>query len=220
MTTREEALNFGLSFPDTYQSAPFHDENWQLVRVKGSKKAFLWTYERNGFINLNVKVNDEWRDFWRDAFESVIPGYHQNKENWNTIILDGSIPDDDIKRMITESYEIVTDSPTKRIYEAVKKIPKGKVATYGQVAAMAGNPKMSRAVGNALHKNPDPENIPCFRVVNSKGELSGAFAFGGENEQKKRLEADGIVVDNGRVDLGRYGVQLEETENDIGIIKN
>ena len=179
MTTREEALNFGLSFPNTYQSAPFHDENWQLVRVKGSKKVFLWTYERNGFINLNVKVNDEWRDFWRDAFESVIPGWHQNKENWNTIILDGSIPDKDIKRMITESYEIVTDSPTKRIYEAVKKIPAGKVATYGQVAAMAGNPKMSRAVGNALHKNPDPENIPCFRVVNSKGELSGAFAFGG-----------------------------------------
>ncbi len=206
MTTREEALNFGLSFPDTYQSAPFHDNNWQLVRVKGSKKAFLWTYERNGFINLNVKVNDEWRDFWRDAFESVIPGYHQNKENWNTIILDGSIPDEDIKRMITESYEIVTDSPTKRIYEAVKKIPKGKVATYGQVAAMAGNPKMSRAVGNALHKNPDPKNIPCFRVVNSKGELSGAFAFGGENEQKNRLEADGIKVENGRVELSRYGV--------------
>lgn len=206
MTTREEALNFGLSFPNTYQSAPFHDENWQLVRVKGSKKVFLWTYERNGFINLNVKVNDEWRDFWRDAFESVIQGWHQNKENWNTIILDGSIPDKDIKRMITESYEIVTDSPTKRIYEAVKKIPAGKVATYGQVAAMAGNPKMSRAVGNALHKNPDPENIPCFRVVNSKGELSGAFAFGGENEQKKRLEADGIKVEDGRVELSRYGV--------------
>ena len=206
MTTREEALNFGLSFPNTYQSAPFHDENWQLVRVKGSKKVFLWTYERHGFINLNVKVNDEWRDFWRDAFESVIPGWHQNKENWNTIILDGSIPDKDIKRMITESYEIVTDSPTKRIYEAVKKIPAGKVATYGQVAAMAGNPKMSRAVGNALHKNPDPENIPCFRVVNSKGELSGAFAFGGENEQKKRLEADGIKVEDGRVELSRYGV--------------
>lgn len=206
MTTREEALNFGLSFPNTYQSAPFHDENWQLVRVKESKKVFLWTYERNGFINLNVKVNDEWRDFWRDAFESVIPGWHQNKENWNTIILDGSIPDKDIKRMITESYEIVTDSPTKRIYEAVKKIPAGKVATYGQVAAMAGNPKMSRAVGNALHKNPDQENIPCFRVVNSKGELSGAFAFGGENEQKKRLEADGIKVEDGRVELSRYGV--------------
>ena len=156
-----------------------------------------------------MKVNSEWRDFWRDAFESVIPGWHQNKENWNTIILDGSIPDEDVKRMITESYEIVTDSPTKRIYEAVKKIPKGKVATYGQVAKMAGNPKMSRAVGNALHKNPNPEEIPCFRVVNSKGELSGAFAFGGENEQQKRLEADGIEVKNGKVDLSKYGIDTK-----------
>ena len=136
----------------------------------------------------------------------------------NTIILDVSIPYDDVKRMITESYEIVSDSPTKRIYEAVKRIPKGKVATYGKVAAMAGNPKMSRAVGNALHKNPDPENIPCYRVVNSRGELSGAFAFGGEDEQKKRLEADGIIVENGRVDLGRYGVQADKYETDTKII--
>ena len=205
MTTREEALNFGLSFPNTYQSAPFHDENWQLVRVKGSKKVFLWTYERNGFINLNVKVNDEWRDFWRDAFESVIPGWHQNKEHWNTVILDGSIPDKDVRRMIAESYDLVTASPTKCIYEAVQKIPKGTVATYGQIAELAGDKKMARAVGNALHKNPDPEKIPCYRVVNAKGELSGAFAFGGADEQAKRLEADGIEVINGRVDLRKYG---------------
>ena len=97
-------------------------------------------------------------------------------------------------------------SPTKRIYEAVKKIPKGRVATYGKVAEMAGNPRMSRAVGNALHKNPDPEHIPCYRVVNSKGELAGAFAFGGENVQKKLLEADGIEVINGKVDLKKYGL--------------
>ena len=65
MKTRKEVLEYGLSFPDTYQEAPFHDTNWQLVRVKGSKKAFLWTYERNGFINLNVKADPDWRDFWR-----------------------------------------------------------------------------------------------------------------------------------------------------------
>ena len=64
---------------------------------------------------------------------------------------------------------------------------------------------MARAVGNALHKNPDPEKIPCYRVVNAKGELSGAFAFGGADEQARRLEADGIEVINGRVDLGKYG---------------
>lgn len=206
MKTREEALEYGLSFPDTFMEAPFHDPNWQLVRVKGSKKAFLWTYEREGYVNLNVKADPEWRDFWRNAFDAVIPGYHQNKEHWNTIILDGSIPDKDIKRMIAESYEMVTDSPSKRIYEAVKKIPKGHVATYGQIAELAGDKNMARAVGNALHKNPDPENIPCFRVVNAKGELSGAFAFGGAGEQEKRLKEDGVEVVNGKVDLSKYGM--------------
>ena len=206
METREEALAYGLSFPGTYQEAPFHDPNWQLVRVKSSKKAFLWTYERDGLINLNVKADPEWRDFWRTTYASVIPGYHQNKEHWNTIILDGSIPDDDIRRMIAESYDLVTDSPSKRIYEAVKKIPSGHVATYGQVAALAGDKRMARAVGNALHKNPDPDNIPCFRVVNAKGELAGEFAFGGSGAQAKLLEAEGIEVINGRVDLKKYGI--------------
>ncbi len=206
MRTREEAIEYGLSFPDTYMEAPFHDANWQLVRVQGSKKAFLWVYERNGCIHLNVKVSPEWRDFWRGAFAAVVPGYHQNKEHWNTIILDGSIPEKDVKQMIAESYDIITDSPTKRIYEVVKKIPRGKVATYKRVAQMAGNPRMSRAVGNALHHNPDPEHIPCYRVVNAKGELAEAFVFGGENVQAKLLEADGIAVVNGKVDLDKYGI--------------
>lgn len=208
MITREEALAFGLSFPDTYQEAPFHDNNWQLVRVRGSKKAFLWTYERNGYLNLNVKVDPEWRDFWRKTFASVIPGYHQNKEHWNTIIIDGSIPDEDVKRMIAESYDQVTDSPSKRIYEAVKRIPRGYVATYGQVAELAGDKNMARAVGNALHRNPDPEAIPCYRVVNAKGELAGEFAFGGAGAQAKLLEADGIQVIDGKVDLQKYGIEV------------
>ena len=206
MRTREEAINYGLSFPDTYMEAPFHDPNWQLIRVTGSKKVFLWIYERNGYINLNVKVRPEWRDFWRDAYEAVTAGYHQSKEHWNTVILDGTIPDEVVKQMIAESYDLITDSPTKRIYEAVKKIPRGKVATYGRVAELAGNPRMSRAVGNALHKNPDPEHIPCYRVVNAKGELAEAFVFGGVNMQEKLLQADGIEVVNGRVDLEKYGM--------------
>lgn len=212
MTTREEALAYALSFPKTYQEAPFHDFNWQLVRVEGSKKAFLWTYERDGFINLNVKVSPEWRDLWRSTYPAVLPGYHQNKDHWNTIILDGSIPPEEIKRMIAESYDLVAGSTTERIYEAVKKIPKGFVATYGQVAELAGNPKMARAVGNALHKNPDPDNIPCYRVVNSKGELAGAFAFGGAEVQANLLRADGIEVKDGKVDLNRYGFRFGETE--------
>ena len=209
MRTREEALEFGLSLPDTYQDAPFHDDNWQLVRVKGSGKAFLWTYERNGFINLNVKVSPEWRDLWRDIYEAVVPGWHQNKENWNTIILDGSIPTDEIKRMIAESYDLVADSATKRIYEAVKRIPKGCVATYGQVATMAGNERMSRAVGNALHKNPTPGIVPCHRVVDAKGRLAGGFAFGGMEAQASLLAREGVEVVDGKVDLGKYGMMFD-----------
>ena len=207
MRTREDACSFGLEFENTYLDKPFRKADWQLIRLKDSKKAFLCIYERDGFVNLNVKVDPAWRDFWRSTYASVIPGYHQNKEHWNTIILDGSIKEDDIKRMIAESYDLVTDSPTKRIYEAVKRIPEGKVATYGKVAEMAGNKKMSRAVGNALHKNPDPDNIPCFRVVNSKGELAPEFAFGGMGEQRKLLEAEGIEVKDNKVDLSKYGLE-------------
>ena len=208
MKTREEVLEYGLSFPRTWQDAPFHDENWQLVRFKGNKKAFLWTYEKDGRICINVKVDPAKAFFWRDLYPSVQPGYHQNKEHWNTVILDGSIPEHDVKLMIAESYDLISDSPSKRIYEAVRKIPFGHVATYAQIAMLAGNGRMARAVGNALHRNPDPEGIPCYRVVNAKGELSGEFAFGGPGVQAKLLEAEGIEVINGKVDLDKYQWRL------------
>ncbi|MGN1115755.1 MAG: MGMT family protein [Candidatus Ornithomonoglobus sp.] len=95
----------------------------------------------------------------------------------------------------------------EKIYEAVKQIPKGRVATYGQVAAIAGNRGWARVVGNALHKNPDPSSIPCYRVVNSRGEVSKAFAFGGGNRQRDLLEADGVEFDeNGRVLMKKYSI--------------
>lgn len=92
----------------------------------------------------------------------------------------------------------------ERIYEVVKQIPYGKVATYGQVATLAGNPHWSRVVGYALHSNPDPEGIPCYRVVNRFGELTPAFAFGGINRQQELLSAEGIEVTEGKVDLSKY----------------
>lgn len=94
----------------------------------------------------------------------------------------------------------------EKIYEQVKKIPYGKVATYGQIAMLAGNPHWSRVVGYALHVNPDPAVIRCYRVVNRFGEVSSAFAFGGKNQQIELLQAEGVAVDeNGRVDLKKYG---------------
>ena len=90
------------------------------------------------------------------------------------------------------------------IYNAVKRIPTGRVATYGQIAALAGNPKGARAVGNALHNNPFPGEIPCWRVVNSRGKLSGSFAFGGIGAQAELLRNDGVEVVDNRVDLRKY----------------
>lgn len=114
---REEALRYGLSFPDTYIDAPFHDENWQLVRIRKNKKVFLWTYEKDGHICINIKVNPEWRDFWRSTYEVVLPGYHQNKEHWNTVILDGTIPENEIRRMIAESYDLVIKKTSRKKQE-------------------------------------------------------------------------------------------------------
>ena len=90
----------------------------------------------------------------------------------------------------------------QKIYEQVKKIPRGKVATYGQIALMAGNPRWSQIVGYALHSNPEPGIIPCHRVVNKEGKLAKAFAFGGENMQKELLLNEGVVfLDEDTVNL-------------------
>lgn len=90
------------------------------------------------------------------------------------------------------------------IYDVVKQIPKGKVATYGQIASLAGNKRWARVVGYALHANPDPVHIPCHRVVNRMGEVSKAFAFGGENRQVFLLENEGVTVTDNRVDLEKF----------------
>ena len=97
----------------------------------------------------------------------------------------------------------------QRVYDLLLTIPKGKVITYGQIAELMGNRAWARAVGNALHGNPDGDRYPCHKVVNSCGELSFSDAFGGIGEQKRRLEADGIVVENEKVDLKQYGMETQ-----------
>ncbi|MDR2615710.1 MAG: MGMT family protein [Oscillospiraceae bacterium] len=93
-----------------------------------------------------------------------------------------------------------------RIYNIVKQIPRGSVATYGQVAALAGNSRWSRVVGYALHVNPDPESIPCHRVVNRFGQTAPGFVFGGEGVQRLMLEREGVVFGgDGRIDLRTFG---------------
>ncbi len=95
----------------------------------------------------------------------------------------------------------------EKIYEVVKSIPKGKVATYGQVALLAGNPRWARVVGYALHQNPAPGVIPCHRVVNHEGKVATSFAFGGGETQREMLEKEGIVFErDGHIDLFKYGL--------------
>jgi methylated-DNA-protein-cysteine methyltransferase-like protein len=99
----------------------------------------------------------------------------------------------------------MSDSTFTRIYEVVKSIPEGMVCTYGQVALLAGNPRWSRVVGYALHVNPEPGIIPCHRVVNRFGEVSKAFAFGGENMQINLLKNEGVTFcADGRVNLEKH----------------
>lgn len=95
----------------------------------------------------------------------------------------------------------------EKIYEVVKKIPHGKVATYGQVATAAGNPRWSQIVGYALHSNPSQQEIPCHRVVRKDGRVAASFAFGGENVQKMLLENEGVTfTDEFTVDMKKHNI--------------
>ena len=104
MTTRKDAIEYCLTFPLSYEDYPFDDFNWTVMRRSDTKKGFCWIFEREGRIWLNVKAEPSWAKFWRDSFPSVLPAYHMNKEHWNSIILDGTIPEDELYRMISDSY--------------------------------------------------------------------------------------------------------------------
>lgn len=94
----------------------------------------------------------------------------------------------------------------QRVYDLLTEIPEGKVITYGQLAEIMGNKKWARAVGNAFHSNPDGAKYPCYKVVSSSGKLSSNYVFGGIEVQKSRLEADGIKIENYKVNLKKYGI--------------
>ncbi len=93
---------------------------------------------------------------------------------------------------------------SQKVYEAVKRIPPGRVSNYGFIAFLAGRPRAARIVGSALHHNPEPGVIPCHRVVFKDGSLCSSFAFGGADIQRQLLENEGVVfLCDGRVDMER-----------------
>ena len=114
MNTRDEVIAFCMTMPGAYEDYPFHDANWTAMRFRENRKSFALVYERAGLIWINVKCSPEWMEVWRAAFPSVIPAYHMNKRHWNSIVLDGSIDDADVRTMIAESYRLVTERKQKR----------------------------------------------------------------------------------------------------------
>ena len=106
MIYRKEAIDYCLTFENVYEDYPFNDNNWAVIRHCDNKKIFAFIFEKDGYIWINVKCKTDWIDFWRETFNSVIPAYHMNKKHWNSIILDGTVPKDEICRMIGESYDL------------------------------------------------------------------------------------------------------------------
>jgi predicted DNA-binding protein (MmcQ/YjbR family) len=113
MRSREEVIHYCKTFENVYEDYPFHDDNWTIMRCKDNKKIFACIFQREEDIWVNVKASTEWIDFWRNAWPSVIPAYHMNKSHWNSLVLNGVIPEGDIKRMIAESYDLV--KPKKKV---------------------------------------------------------------------------------------------------------
>lgn len=90
----------------------------------------------------------------------------------------------------------------ERIYKLALLIPKGKVASYGQLAAMAGNPRLARAAGRAMKNAPADRDIPCHRVVSNNGEIAPPHVFESQQHQRSMLEAEGVIFkSNGRIDM-------------------
>lgn len=102
----------------------------------------------------------------------------------------------------------------QKIYTIIDAIPKGRVASYGQIALLAGRPGAARAVGFALRNLPQGLELPCHRVVFGDGTICAGLIFGGPDVQKQMLEAEGIVfLKNGKIDMERFRWAVENPES-------
>lgn len=120
MMTRQDVVQFCLSLTAAYEDYPFDDFNWTVMRHRENRKTFALIFERNGYIWINVKCEPLRADFWRSNFSSVVPGYHMNKEHWNSIILDGAVPDEMVQAMIFDSFELTKPKLRPRLIRRKK----------------------------------------------------------------------------------------------------
>lgn len=106
MKTRKDIIDLCMEFPFAYEDYPFGDDSWTVMRRRDSGHGFAFVFDRGGFVWVNVKLEPQWGDFMRAQYASVVPAYHMNKVHWNSIVLDGTVPDDEIRQMIADSYEL------------------------------------------------------------------------------------------------------------------
>ena len=106
LKTRADIVEFCLGFPGAFEDYPFDDGNWTVMRRQDTRRGFAWVFERQGCIWVNVKCDPDDALAFRNAYASVLPAYHMNKKHWNSIVLDGTVPDKEIAAMIETSYAL------------------------------------------------------------------------------------------------------------------
>ena len=106
LLTRAQAIELCLTYPDAVEAYPFDDFNWTVMRHAGNGKMFAAIFEREERIWINVKAEPAWGEIWCGTYESVVPGFHMNKRHWVSIILDGRMMNEDIARLIDDSYHL------------------------------------------------------------------------------------------------------------------
>lgn len=117
--TRRELIDFCLTFPAAYEDYPFDDiidgGAWTVIRHRTNKKSFAMIYERNGKLCVNLKCDPLEADFLRQAFADVKPAYHMNKIHWNTVTLGGDVPEEELKRMVGQSYDLIKPKVRRKL---------------------------------------------------------------------------------------------------------
>ena len=109
--TRQELIGLCLTFPGAYEDYPFDDlttgNPWTVMRHRGNKKGFAHVYEREGRLCVNLKCDPLEADLLRSVFRDITPAYHMNKTHWNTVRIGGDVPEDELRRMIGNSYDLI-----------------------------------------------------------------------------------------------------------------
>jgi predicted DNA-binding protein (MmcQ/YjbR family) len=116
--TKQDLIEYCLTYPSVYEDYPF-DDITAVMRHSGNKKTFALIINKDERLFINLKCEPNKADFLRSIFESVIPGWHMNKEHWNTVYIDGDVPEQELYEMIQHSYDLIKPK-TRKIRTSAK----------------------------------------------------------------------------------------------------